>query len=98
MILNVLLRGYIEQTIDETIQYIPTIIADARSGKARLHIKEENDYVLGLATGYIYGRFETFYRSVYFKPPSNVESSQTWKIIFTRLRDIRDVIYRNRRT
>src|SRR5437899_259203 len=55
-------RGTLEQTIDNVIGQIPTMARAARdpSFKSLLQIKEENDFVMGLAWGKIYTEFVAY--------------------------------------
>jgi hypothetical protein len=93
MSLDVLLRGFIERWIDETIQFIPTLMNGVRTNKTNLQIKEEADYVFGLATGIIMGKLDMFYRTMYYRRPSDEELFEAGNVISRRSRDIRDAIF-----
>jgi hypothetical protein len=93
MVLNDLVRGHVERAIDVSIQSIPQTLKNIRTIKESLHLKEEEDYVFGMATGYVIGTFEAFYRLVYLKAPTAEDSSEVIRIILRRSRDIRDAIF-----
>jgi hypothetical protein len=93
MSLNDFIRGFIERSIDETIQLIPTLIKGVRASKTDLQITTESDYIFGLVTGYTMGKFEMFYRTAYFKSPSMDEYDEIAGIIARRSRDIKDAIF-----
>ncbi|HKI09549.1 MAG TPA: hypothetical protein VKA09_14235 [Nitrososphaeraceae archaeon] len=93
MVLSDLVRGHVERAIDISLQSIPQTLKNIRTMKEELHLKEEEDYVFGLAMGYVIGTFEAFYRLVYLKAPSAEDSSEVIRIILRRSRDIRDAIF-----
>jgi hypothetical protein len=93
MVLSDLVRGHVDRAIDISIQSIPQTLKNIRKMKESLHLKEEENYIFGLATGYVIGTFEAFYRLVYLKSPSAEDSFEVIQIILRRSRDIKDAIF-----
>ena len=88
-------RGTLEQTIDQVISQIPAFLDSARDPhfKTRLQIKEENDFVMGLAWGKIYTEFVAYLIASRGSSFDDEEGRQIAQIVMRRSSEIRNAIF-----
>ncbi len=88
-------RGTLEQTIDNVIAQIPTLIKSARDPyfKSLLQIKEGNDFVMGLAWGKIYTEFVAYLIASRGFSYDKEEGDKIAQIGMKRSAEIRDAIF-----
>jgi len=92
--LDVGTRGTLERIIDKTINHIPHQVRLFRLKKTKLQIKDENEFVYGLAFGDIYGTFLLYFASIMERQPTDNELDEMIDIIDRRAREIRDAIFK----
>ncbi|MFZ0512667.1 MAG: hypothetical protein WAM14_13755 [Candidatus Nitrosopolaris sp.] len=96
MTLNAQTRGMLEQIIDNVkkdIHKMAKLFLNPNS-KAQLHIEKENDFVLGLAVGIIQQTFIMSFFSMYGRLSNEDENSEVGDIVFRRLAEVRDEIFK----
>ena len=88
-------RAYLEKTIDTTVGQVPGIVQMARDEGYQKHaqIKEADDFVLGFATGIIYGRFVQYFVAIHRRQLSDEETTEGNQVILRRMREIKDAIF-----
>ncbi len=88
-------RAYLEKTIDTTVGQVPGIVQMARIEDYHKHgqYKEADDFVLGFATGIIYGRFVQYFVAVHQRQLSDEETTEGNRVILRRMREIKDAIF-----
>ena len=75
-------RGLLEKTIDEAKGGIPIIKRVKISNSMQLQDKE--DFILGLAIGYVMGKFLTVFHLVYNRYPDKQEEKEALEVIRNR--------------
>jgi len=91
-------RGMLEQIIDIEITSIENTIKVFRNPKVKslMQIGSEEDYVLGLAMGHIMGKFEAAHVALHAPTPmSEEESEEAIKIMFKRIKEIKEAIFKS---
>ena len=88
-------RGALEQTIDKVISQIPTMVEATRDPffKSLLQIKEENDFVMGLAWGKIYTEFLAYLIASRGSSFDDKEGAEIAEIVMRRSSEIRTAIF-----
>jgi hypothetical protein len=88
-------RGTLEQTIDKVISQIPAMVEATRDPylKSHLQIKEENDFVMGLAWGKIYTEFVAYLIASRGSSYDDEEGDKIAQIVMRRSAEIRNAIF-----
>ena len=88
-------RAYLEKTIDMTVKQVPDIVTMSRDEGYQKHaqIKEVDDFVLGIATGMIYGAFIQYFVTRQQRQPAEDEVAEANQVILRRMREIKDAIF-----
>lgn len=86
-------RGILEKEIDAVIREIPEEVRTFRQLKSLFQIKEEADFVYGLAIGHILYPFILSYFATYGRKPTPAEYDEIRQIIIKRSREIREAIF-----
>ena len=88
-------RAYLEKTIDRTVKQVPNIVKMSRIEVYQTYAqyKEADDFVLGFATGGIYGGFVEYFTTRQQRQPSEDEVEEANKVILRRMREIKDAIF-----
>ena len=88
-------RGMLEQIIDKVIGQIPSMIDATREShfKSLLQIKEENDFVMGLAWGKIYTEFVAYLIASRGSSYDKEEGDKIAQIVMRRSAEIRDALF-----
>jgi hypothetical protein len=95
MVLDLTMRGVLEQYIDAVVIEIPNIVTVFfdHLRKAQLQIQNERDFALGIALGNIQHAFLTYLDYIQRRPPNHEELTQIAEIIFKRTAEIRSAIF-----
>jgi hypothetical protein len=90
-------RGMLEQIIDREIGYVETLMRTFQDPqiKSQLHITKEEDFVLGMAWGYIMGKFDASFLAVNQRSSNTEESEEVINIILNRVREIKEAIFKS---
>lgn len=90
-------RGVLEQIIDGLIRDIPNFIKIIYnpSEKAKLHIQNESDFLLGVSLGLLHQAFSNYFISAYRRYPNEQEILEINSVIFRRTADIRNAIFQS---
>jgi hypothetical protein len=90
-------RGVLDQIIYGIIKDIPNFIKIIYnpSEKAKLHIKNESDFLLGVSLGLLHQAFSNYFISAYRRYPNEQEILEINSIIFRRTADIRNAIFQS---
>jgi hypothetical protein len=59
-----------------------------------MHIQNSEDYTLGLAIGYIIGKFAAFFAMLYRKSTDEQELKEVREVIFNRTAELRETIFK----
>ena len=88
-------RAYLEKTIDRTVRQVPDIVTMSRDEGYQKHsqYKEADDFVLGFATGMIYGAFIQYFVARQQRQPTDDEVTEANQVILRRMREIKDAIF-----
>jgi len=88
-------RAYLEKTIDRTVKQVPDIVQMSRDEGYQKHaqIKEVDDFVLGIATGVIYGGFVEYFVARQQRQVNDDEIAEANQVILRRMREIKDAIF-----
>ena len=88
-------RGLLEQLIDNAIEIFPKGIGIYRDPKIKSHlqIKEENDYLFGVMTGYVMGGFSASFLLTNSRKPTPDELDEAMEILHKRAREFKDSIF-----
>ena len=88
-------RAFLEKTIDTIIKQVPGLVQMARDEGYQKHaqIKEVDDFVLGIATGVIYGAFIQYFVTRQQRQPAEDEVTEANQVILRRMREIKDAIF-----
>jgi hypothetical protein len=92
--LDVTTRGLLERTIDEAKAVIPGALMKARETTKEMHIQNSEDYTLGLAIGYIIGKFAAFFAMLYRRSTDEQELKEVREVIFNRTAELRETIFK----
>ncbi len=87
-------RGMLETIIDDAIRGIPEYIRLIRLTKTQLHIKDESEFVYGLAWGKIISDFTTDCLNLYKRDLTAEERTEVSRVIVTRSQEIREAIFK----
>jgi len=89
-------RAYLEKTIDRTVGEVPNLVTMARVEDYQKHgqYKEADDFVLGFATGIIYGRFIEYFVARHQRQSSEDELDEANRVILRRMREIKEAIFK----
>jgi hypothetical protein len=96
MVLDVTMRGRLEETIDKAINMIPSFIDTFHKPevKSKLHITNEEDFILGWSYGYIIDNFSNDFVSTKSRLANTEELKEAYDILFKRTAEIREVIFK----
>lgn len=98
MSLDILERGFVEQTIDQKIAQIPWMLKLARTTeyKELFQINNEEDYIYGIIHGQILEKYLTYHSMMYPQiTTENIEKlKEVSKIIGTRSKEIKEAIFK----
>ena len=88
-------RAFLEKTIDTIIKQVPGLVQMARDEGYQKHaqIKEVDDFVLGIATGMIYGAFVQNFVATHQHQTTEDEVTEGNQVILRRMREIKDAIF-----
>ena len=89
-------RAFLEKTIDTILKQVPVIVQMARDEGYQKHsqYKEADDFVLGFATGMIYGAFIQYFVARQQRQPTDDEVTEANQVILRRMREIKDAIFK----
>jgi hypothetical protein len=89
-------RRSLEQIIDRVIEGLPAFVRILFNPerKAQLHIEKESDFSLGVAIGLIQQTFLISFLSTRYRLPNEQENSEIANVIFNRLPQIREAIFK----
>jgi hypothetical protein len=92
------IRGSLDQMIDQMVSTLPTTLLWLREGKrkADLHIDNEKDFALGFAYGAIKAILNATFLMLKSKPPKLEETREADMIIYNRIDELRDAVFRSR--
>jgi hypothetical protein len=92
--LDIKVRGALEQVIDQFVSSFPKTVSSLREGirKADLHIENENDYALGYAHGMITASFHATLLMLTNRLPNAEEKTEADTIIYNRTDELRNSI------
>jgi len=88
-------RAYLEKTIDRTIIQVPSIVRMSRFENYQKHAqyKDADDFVLGFATGAIYGGFSEYFVARHQRMTNDDEVTEVNQVVLRRMREIKDAIF-----
>jgi hypothetical protein len=85
-------REFLEKEIDEAKTFIPHLLMQARETAKEMHIQNSEDYTLGLAIGYITGRFIALFSILYRRAPDREELKEATGVMSNRRDELRKAI------
>jgi tetratricopeptide (TPR) repeat protein len=96
MVLDVSMRGRLEKKFDKAINRIPSFIDTFHKPevKSKLHITNEEDFILGWSYGYIIDNFSNDFVSTKSRLANTEELKEAYDILFKRTAEIREVIFK----
>jgi hypothetical protein len=93
MTLDPIIRGKLEQTIDNVKQVIQKPISSFDEKKrVEMNVKNKEDFALGLALGIIIQDFYNQFFFMYTREPNQQEILEVASIIYRRIAEIRNAI------
>ena len=89
-------RVFLEKTIDTIIKQVPDLVKMARLEEYQKYAqyKEADDFVIGIATGMIYGAFVQYFVTRQQRQANSDEVSGANQVIVRRMREIKDAIFK----
>ncbi len=90
-------RGMLEQIIDREIAEVEPLMRAFQQpeAKSRLQISKEEDFVLGVAMGYIMGKYDATFLSVNHRTGNPEELLEATNIILKRVGEIKEAIFKS---
>jgi hypothetical protein len=89
------MKGILDNTIDELKVTIPLRLASLRMGEAQeLHIKSQEDYLLGFAHGVIIGHFMTVFKVKMSRELNDEEAIEVRTVMSNRSSELREAIFK----
>jgi hypothetical protein len=90
------MRGTLEQIIDQVLIAIPLRKSSLQMGEAKgLHVKNEEDYLLGFAHGAIMGNFVAVFLGIMKRMPNDEEAKEVQTVAFNRTPQLREAIFKS---
>jgi hypothetical protein len=90
--LDITTRGSLDKIIDEMKGAIP--IVKSFGIHKSMQVQKSEDYALGLAIGYIMGRFLTLFTMFYNRYPDEQELKEAREVILNRTAELREAIFK----
>jgi len=89
-------RGVLEKIIDGAIMEIPTQMLAFRDPRIMelMAIKEQNDLIIGMALGYIVGRFLTYFFANHIRVATFEELLEVYQVVLKRSAELRSAIFK----
>ena len=89
-------RAFLEKTIDTIIKQVPGLVHMARNEEYQKYAqyKEVDDFVLGIATGMIYGAFVQNFVATHQRQHTEDEVAEGNQVILRRMREIKEAIFK----
>ena len=90
-------RGMLEKIIDFELIQIEQLMRAFQDPeiKSQIQITKEEDFVLGMAWGYIMGKFDASFFAVNGRSCNKEESEESVNILLNRVREIKDAIFKS---
>lgn len=97
--LNPEMRGALETIADAVINAIPNLASNMKQEEAKkLKVKNNDDYMLGHAHGFILGSFSTTFLAENKRPTNEEEYQQARDIVYNRTDEIMKAIFKANET
>ncbi len=95
MPLSTILRGSLEEIIDNEVKFVPDLVTQWRNSEAKTQYQITNieDFVYGYTLSSIQGQFANLIMTVERRLPTDEEIDESKFIVFKRLPELRNAIF-----